>query len=541
MKRSHKKDNNEKDLLRAGLILRTPALFDGVKKRIEQIYSIINTYIPRKDYQVIKGGLNSIYSIVFKYIDVRNGTFFPSSIIQAYDFSSDNFLNDVLEKLAALHRIAAKEKDLELSKEIIDCFAKIAVKCTEINYRATSMSEYTHCVLAAQYMQQSIEGCLSTDLLDIGINGSQNLKTIGIILIAKNAHTDVRMIIEHLSKIAMFGIAKPNASFLISYPMQAYSTFLRAWLFSKDTYDQFLPKTILEKVQTIAEMYIRFKDLPTDPFAVQMQYALGDFLDLSKPIAMPYIFDEAYKLIADNKTDDETRQKVIDDLLDFGHEIWHFYDALAKASAEKESFMIHFIDANIFHITMALLRFHESGFLSDEQKGKLRNDMAWIVSDYWRIYNYHTKISRTYEMQIMENLLRIGYEFNKLSFLKEFDEVIGIIVSIAESFLEKQKNSYGFDPMRILEKAAYLCILNNSDDVKNKFIGRIKDKFWKDYLTKYPHKENKELLFKELSRIDPERLKMERHPFSFKDTLLSELKKEDVDNFVSYLKEKLEG
>jgi len=538
MKR-HKKNSNEKDLLKAGLILRTPTLFDGVKKRIEQIYSIINTYIPRKDYQVIKGGLNSIYSIVFKYIDIRNGTFFPSSMIQVYDLSSDNFLNDVLEKLAALHRIAAKEKDLELSKGIIDCLARIAIKCTEINYRATSLSEYTHCVLAAQYMQQSIEDCLSTDLLDIGINGSQNLKTIGIILIAKNAHTDVRMIMEHLSKIAMFGIAKPNASFLISYPMQAYSMFLRAWLFGKGVYDQFLPKTILEKVQAIAEMYIRFRGIVADPLSVQMQYALGDFIDLSKPIAMPYMFDEAYKLIKDKKTSNEVRRKVIDDLLDFGHEVWHFYDALAKAAAEKESFMIHFIDANIFHITMSLLGFYQSGLLDDEQKEKLKEEIAWIVSNYWRIYHYHTKISRNYEMQIMENLLRIGYEFNKLSFSKEFDEVIGIIVAIAESFLEKQQNSYGFDPVRILEKAVYLCILSNNEDIKNKFITRIKDKFWKNYLAKYPHEDNKKLLFKELSRIDPERLKMERHPFSFRDTLLSELKKKDIDDFVIFLQEKL--
>jgi len=535
----HKKNMDDKNLLRAGLIFRTPTLFDGVKKRIDQIYCLINTYIPRRDYQVIRGGLNSLYSIVFKYIDIRNGTFFPSSIIQAYDLSSDSFLNDVLEKLAALHRIAAKEKDLELSKEIIDCLAKIAIKCTEIKYTTTSLSEYTHCILAVQYMQQSIEDNLSSDLLDIGINGSQNLRNIGVILISKNAQTDIRMILEHLAKIAMFGIAKPKASFLISYPMQAYSMFLRAWLFGKDVYDEFLPKSILEKVQGIVEMYLKFRDLIVDPLSVEMQYAFGDFIDLSKPIAMPYIFDEAYKFLIDKKTKDEEKKKVIGNLLDFGHEIWHFYDTLAKAAAEKESFMIHFMDANIFHITMSLLELYQSELVDDEQKDKIRDDITWIISNYWRIYHYHTKITKNYEMQMIENLLRIGYEFNNLSLFKELDEVIGIIVSIAESFLEKQQDSYGFDPPRILEKACYLCILNGTEDIKKKFITRIKDKFWKNYITKYTRAENRELLFRELSSVDPERLKWEGHPLSFEDTLLSKLNKKDIDGFIDFLKQEL--
>jgi len=419
--------------------------------------------------------------------------------------------------------------------------AKIAIKCTEIRYKTTSLSEYTHCILATQYMQQSIEDSLSTDLLDIGINGSQNLKNIGLILISKNAHTDTRMIIEHLSKIAMFGIAKPKASFLISYPMQAYSMFLRAWLFGKDVYDDLLPNSILEKVQGIVEVYLKFRDLATDPLSLEMQYAFGDFIDLSKPIAMPYIFDEAYKMLTDKKTKEEEKQKVVGNLLDFGHEIWHFYDALAKAAAEKESFMIHFIDANIFQITASLLRLYQSGLVDDEQKQKIREDVTWIISDYWRIYHYHTKITKNYEMQMIENLLRIGYEFNRLSLLKELDELIGIIVSISESFLEKQQDSYGFDPPRILEKAVYLCILNGTDDIKNKFIARIKDKFWKNYISKYPLKENKELLFRELSGIDPERLKLERHPLSFKDTLLSKLLKKDIDEFVTFLRQELEN
>jgi len=534
-KRTNK--NEQKEQLRAGLILRLPHLFDDVKKSVDQIYALINTYIARKNYQVIKSGFNAIYSVVFRYIDIRNGTFFPSSIIQAYDFSSDTFLNDVFEKLAAIQRVASKEKDLELSKEIIDCFSKIAIKCTEIRYRTTMLSEYTHCMLAVQYMQQSIEDSLNSDLLDIGIQGSQSQKNIGLVLISKNAHTDIRMILENLSKIAIYGIAKPKATFLISHPLQAYSLFLRAFMFNKEVYDDLLPRSILEKVQGIIDMYLKFKDLGISHISVDLQYSLGDFIDLSKPIAMPYIFEEAYAKIADKKTNKEERENLIDKILDFGHQIWHFYDELSKSAAEKESFLIHFIDSNLSYISLNLLKLYQSNELEEYQKEKVLEDIGWIISDYWRIYDYHKKITGTYEMEMLENLLRIGYEFNKLSLIEELDEIIDIIVSIAESFLEKQEDSYGFDPIRILEKALYLCVLSGSDGIKDKFITRVKDKFWKNFLEKYPQRKN--LLFEELSTIEPEKLRLNKPDISFEDNLLCQLDKADIDKFVKSLKERL--
>lgn len=540
MKLKDKSKSEQRDQLRAGLILRMPTLFDETRKNIDQIYALINTYITRKDYQVIKSGLNALCFITFKYIGVRNGTFFPSSLIQDYDFSGDSFLNDVFEKLAALHRIASRDKDLELSKEIIECFAKIAVKCTSITYRAAGgLSEYTHCMLAGAYMEKSIEDSLTADLLDIGIHGTQNLQKIGLVLIARNAHIDLRIILDNLSKIAMYGIAKPNASFLLSYPLQAYSIFLRAALFNKKVYDELLPKTILEKVQVIADFYVKLKEPLTSPFSVDLQYSLGDFIDLTKSIAMPNIFAEAYNKIIDEKTEQEDKKQLINKLLEFGHELWHFYDSLSKSAAEKESFLIHFIDSNIEYIATVLLKLYESYELNEKQKEKSLDDVRWIISNYWRIYTYHKTISKNYQMQILENLLKLGHEFNRLSLEKELDSVISIIVSIAQSFLEKQKDSYGYEPSRIIMKATYLCILNGSDNIKNKFLTRIKDKFWENYIAKYP--QHKELLFKELSEIDPDQLRFNGHHLSFEDNILSRLKKEQIDNFILFLKGNLKN
>lgn len=529
-------EKDQRDILRAGAIFRLPNLFDGAKGYLDQIYALLQTYQARKDYQVTQSGFNAIYSLAYKYIEVKNGAFFPSSIVHELDFSHDDFLIDVFEKLTAIQRTATREKDLEISKEILDCFYQIAIKCTEIRYRANPMNEYTHCMLATGYMVRNIEEGLNAELLDMGIQGSTRLRNIGLALIVKGSQTDVNTILDYLSKIAMYGLLKPNTSYLIANPLKAYSILLWAILYNRNIDRKLLPTRILEKAQQIIGLYVKIKEI--DTISVEMEFSIGDFMNLSKRTAVPYIFDEVYNKIQNPKTTDQDKKHLIRSIIDFGHEVWHFYDELSKYAAEKESFLIHYIDANIEHIAMVLLKFYQLDVLSSIQKKELLNNIECIIANYRRIYHYHKEIVKPYELQILDNLLRIGNEFNELSLIESLNKIIDIIVSIANSFLEKQKNTYGFDPMRILERAAYLCILNGSEVVYTNFLKQIKDKFWSEYCKKYP--EHKELLFNELRRIDPDHLRLNRLHLSFQDDLLSQLKKEDIIKFVDRLRKDLE-
>lgn len=536
------KHSEEHEQLRAGLIFRTPELFKPPLSYIDQIYSMINTYVARKDYQVVRGGLNAIFSIVYKYIDIRQGTFFhpmPFAIPAGggADLSHDPFLNDVFEKMSALQRIASAQKDLELSKDILECLSKIAQKCADIEYRTKASGGLHHCMLAVQYMKQNIEDSLSTNLLDIGISGSIALRDIGIFLIAKNDSTGIRMIIKHLSKIVMYGIAKPQATFLISYPLQAYSMFIRAFVFSKKYYDSFLPQTIFEEVQGLVNTYVEFKEKIVDPLSMDLQYSFGPFIDLSSKVAMPYVFNEAYNEVIGDKLSFEDKDIIIDRILGLSEQIWRFYDSLSKSAAKNESFLIHFIGVNLHHIAMVLSYFYELDILGEERKRETRDRIGWIISNYWRIYYYHDEITKSYEMQMFDDLLELGNRFNDLSLLDEIWSVIDIIVSIADSFLKKQKNSYGFDPIRILLRAAYLCILADSASLNDKFIKRIKDDFWQRYIEKYPQHSNR--FFDEILSVDPVEIRLNGLSLSYERRFLSKLEKTKIESFVAYLKDNL--
>jgi len=215
-----------------------------------------------------------------------------------------------------------------------------------------------------------------------------------------------------------------------------------------------------------------------------------------------------------------------------------FYDKLSKHAAEKESFLVHYIDCNIEHISMILLKLYQSHHLEEKQKKELLNVMQWMIWNYWHIYEYRKKIRRdTHLDEILDHPLKFGYEFNELSLRNELKEVINIIVSIANSFLHKQETGYGSEPMYIIEHAAYLCILTGSTEIYDDFLAKMKNKFWEEYCSKFPHNEG--LLFRNLLQIDPSHLRLSSHGRSFKDKLLSELREDDIKNFVIKLMDDL--
>ena len=164
-------------------------------------------------------------------------------------------------------------------------------------------------------------------------------------------------------------------------------------------------------------------------------------------------------------------------------------------------------------------------------------NIGWIISIYWRIYFYHEKITRSYEYQILENLIEIAIELNKLLLENLLIDVIGIIISISNDFMKKKDGIYASEPTDIILRAVYLCILSNSDNVKNRFIERIKDKYWKKYCEMFP--DEKDLLFSRLNDVDPDQLRLNPPHILFEQKVISKLKRENISRFAEKLKQEL--
>jgi len=524
-----------KNQLKAAFISKMPLMFEKVKSFSDQVCSIVQTYQNRKDYQVTQYGIECLISLVYRYISIKNGAFFPSSIIPKFDHSHDDFLQNALEKLKSIHQTASTNKDIEISKQVIECFSKMAIVCSEIQYIADIKEECHHCMLAAAYLEQSIQESVKVGLYDIGIIGSDELKNIGLNLIVKGDNTSICMIFGYLSKIAMQGLLRPDSNYLISNPIKALSNLLGASLASDKIDYRIVPKTILDEVRNIICLYVKSENSNN---TIAVQFTLGDFVDMTMVSALPYQFSYLYNIIINLNTPKKEKNHFLSVMLNFGEDAWRFYNEISKCAAEKECFLIHYIGTNLEYIVEIFLALYQQIDIGDREKKEILKVIGRIISNYWRIYDYHREITKNYESQILEQLLRIGYKLNELSLYRNLNEVIKIIVSIGNSYFKKQKKRNGYDPIRIIEKAAYLCILNGSDIVYKILIESLKNGFWAEFKKQYPELIN--LIFDELLEVDIDYLRLNRFDKGIEDIVLSKLTHKGIKDFVSRLRKDLE-
>ena len=434
---------HETDQLRAGLMARMPGLFNGVKGHLEQIYDLIRKYAQRREYEVTEVGFNMIYSVACRYVEVKNGTFWGSSLIPSQDYFNDAFLTDILEQLTAIQRSATHEKDLELSRQVMRCFAGIAGKCMDIRYLANMPDEFPHSMLAVGYMAQNVEDALKVGLLDLGIQEAEILRAIGLKMIARGSTIAVGLITDHLYKVALYGISN-KASFLVSPVLRTYAVFMRAWLGHSRGHGHLAFRRLLQKSAEVIQLYHTVHVHPSS-VTMEMQFWLGELLDMTYRTAIPYIFDEASQKLAGSDIDLNGKKDLLANLNGFADELWRFFDQASKIGAEKESLLICFIDSNIAHISLALLGLYTLDFVGESEREALRKSVSWLLSVYWRLYDYHAQITANYHDEILGNLLRVGARLHQLGLSEEVSQVIGTIVSIAHSFLKKEKGGFGFE------------------------------------------------------------------------------------------------
>lgn len=521
--------------MKLGVFYNYPELFRPVKDDIEKIYTTVITYINRNDYLVTSNGLNAINKILFKYIDFKNGAFLLPSSITLFNLSHDDFLQNVLEKYEDIHKLASQKKDLEVSRQVIKTLENLALKCLDINYGNNILKEYFHCILVSRYMKNCIESSLRVELNDIGIQGSGSLRVVGEKLVDKGANIDIHSIIDYILSIAAFGLLKPNTSYLIASPLKDTALLLRLIMLSNKLNHKMIIKMVLDKIKNIIDLYVKFKE--PNGISNDMEYSIGSFIALTNTTAIPYIFTDIIKQLENKSLPEEERRRLVSVMVDFAHELWHFYDDLSKIAAEKESFLFFYISQNIHYIARILINLYESSILDKDERDNIIKETRWIISNYWRIYNYHKLISKNYELEILRNLMDLGVEFRKLNLKKESIQILDIIFNIAKSFLLKQRDSFGFDPIRILKAGCYLCILYGDKAVWKMYIGKIKSDFWTEYLKEFS--DNRGVLINELSELDPEDSRLNKHHESIEDSIISQLDINLIKEFIELIKQEL--
>src|SRR5713226_8247740 len=118
---SRQERTQDERALRASIYARFPRMTEDFGKTLFQLNSIARTYSQSRSYDITFHALRAIAHLTGQYLTARSGSLImPTSLSLFMEGlpQSDRVLSEELESLAALHKSAIEDKEVELSRQI---------------------------------------------------------------------------------------------------------------------------------------------------------------------------------------------------------------------------------------------------------------------------------------------------------------------------------------------------------------------------------------------------------------------------------------
>ena len=450
---------------------------NALKEDLEEICNVIKKYQQRKEYSIVQAWLDEIVGFTKYYIDYKKGLFFPwNSVLWmipwASDMAHDNILEDldgVLEKLKDIANIAIKDRDIEIIKRILHCYETIAVATLDIEYRWEHISENHHFTMALGYIQWIVKDG-SMAMPDIAIQASYCMDRITPTVFSKDI-SSIYMNASHIALVAdaiiLMGIINTNARYTIKDGVRILLK-ITCYYALTERYDRTYLHLAIDNLKQSIVRYLR----NVTPIWTDMDFAIWNVFWELETFSIPQLI-RSFKLAIEQSKTTEIRSKYIKRLDDLNDKLWKFYMDLLEEAGKIESGVILKISSDLKAIIKIIIEANTIEWVTAGEKEKNIWRIRWYFSNYWRIYDYHTTISKEYLYLIEKDIFELWVVFLNLQDEEIMKTVVENLFSIAENFRikEKKETNFGYTVPRILLSALKYAI----------FIK--KPKFFIEYLT----------------------------------------------------------
>jgi hypothetical protein len=99
------------DVTRLEYFVRNPLWTDGAKRAVRYATSLAQRYAEQDDHEVSGWAMRAIVAINAAYVQAKGKTFFTNQILIENPLTSDGFINDTLEHLRQMARLAVARRD----------------------------------------------------------------------------------------------------------------------------------------------------------------------------------------------------------------------------------------------------------------------------------------------------------------------------------------------------------------------------------------------------------------------------------------------
>ena len=464
---------NKAAALRAAVYLRFPNILDDLRETMFQLQSLLRNYATSRNYDITFRALGAIADLTVRYLKLRSGNLvMPNSATAMLGDQappSDSFLSEQLETVAALHKSAVKDGDIELSRQIILSLQHIALNGLQIETYIGVPGENSVTGLVTGYLRLSVEEGTMRGLDDITLNGCRALGTIGKAATLRKLYTMNHQIVDALSHFATLGTLQ-RKTYLTAAAVKAIAEL--AWV---DVHVAMVGSYSIKRAFD-AEKRIAIDEVsiprPGLSGSQEIDTALSPFLGVASETSLVRLelLAAQHHAEADQAKDARRVADAIHIIDEINDQLWLFFSEIGEAAAQTESFALFFINENISSIANAqlnlLMELRERDLFGVDKWRKenfierLLRSFAWVVSAvHWRIYKaLPTPAKTTTSGDFFAPLSQIGIRCVESKLIDPVQGIIENMRSMATMSIEKKPDG-GFGPPRLAEYIGRIGII----------------------------------------------------------------------------------
>jgi hypothetical protein len=543
----------EEATLRAAVYFNFPHILDELRATLFQLKSVARTYSTSRNYEVTFQALRAIADLTARYLHARNGNLImpPSLSFFLGDRAPkhDTFLEEQLEGISDIAKIGFKADDVELLAEIVQTFLFLARHGLEINTLFETPGENNIANFVLFYLKTTAEEASVKKLDDIVLNCCRSLGAIGKGATVKELYSTHLIVVGYLETLASLATAQ-RKTYILREAIKAIVEMMwtAAGVGLTSTH------TIRHDLDTLKRITIQEVSIAASTglsASMDVQASLGPFLDLATNTAIGRLESELIQglVSAIQRGDDKKAAEALDALRELNDQLWLLFADIGTAAAKRDSFALHFIDANISEIAnqqLNLFQFLQENDIPGKDQWRktdflkqLIHDFSWLVGAvYWRIYDaFVPPVKSQFVRQFCGTLSQIGIRCTELDLTEGADRAIGNLKSIAMKAINVQLDG-GYTPPRLAEHIARIGIIarkHGREQILQTAVKALRE-FQKAYVTKVePIKELHGRLIYEIRDLDRERHATNWFIDHDSAYFFSRVGSEDIEQFVALL------
>lgn len=431
-------------------------LIDDLDKQLETLVEVSLKLADREEVETTKLGFNAVYTLLLRFFEARKTSSFvlpsPTAFL-AVESDSQKFLSNTFERLNNAGSKFITEGKNELATHIVDVYNGLAVGAKEINH-VSRQNENPILELIIGYLNFHIKRGIDAKNLDVMFQGSRVQGEIAVMCAEKGLSATLHGLQEDILKSAVAGLVQQQ-SIIYDQCSLAYLKIIRA-VFRNDHIDRHMQvKGALEHIATITN-YIN---------TLIQSGVLAN--NITNRFSWSKAYDNFYEVLADLEarygelTDDREKDRYRGDLTHFFDEFYRSLRTLSEKVKSCDTVLTDSIGRLLYNVNTLIIDLIGRADFADE-KDALTKQLSWNIHlPSWFVSSAPKFDGGSMHLySLTDSTAKTGLlAANELNNKELVESAIDCLYSITKNTLEHTTSAYGYDEVRVLEKACYLGIM----------------------------------------------------------------------------------